>query len=155
VANSREGLPERWLPLLTPAFGLFLIALVLLANSGTVSQELLRITRAVPGRDKTVHFLLAGTMALLLNWSWRAVHWRIGPVRIQKGTLLIGVLCTLEEFSQIYMRARSFDLEDLVYDYLGILVLGQIGVWLYGRAQRSAGGSGAPPGVPPGATGAS
>ena len=131
MGNSRAGGLERWLPLVTPAFGLFLVVLVALANSGAVSSELLRITRAVPGGDKTIHFLLAGTMALLLNWSWRAAHWKLGPLRIQKGTVLVALICTLEEFSQIYLQARAFDREDLMFDYLGVIALGQIGVWLH------------------------
>jgi hypothetical protein len=115
----------------------FLIAVVAVANSGLYSTELLRIVRSFPGGDKTVHFLLAGMMALLLNASWRAAHWRLGPLPILKGSILIALLCTLEEFSQQYLRARAFDLEDLAYDYLGIVVLGQLGAWLYAWSSGS------------------
>ena len=125
--DSRAGGRGRWPSLVTPAFAFFLIALVALANSGYVTSELLQITRAVPGRDKTVHFFLAGTMALLLNFSWRADHWRLGPLPIQKGSVVVALIATLEEFSQRFVRLRSFDLEDLVSDYVGILVLGQLG----------------------------
>lgn len=129
TAGARAAL-ARWLPWITPGFGLFLIALVALANSGLVTTELLRIVRAVPGGDKTVHFCLAGTMALLLNLTWAGAHWRVGPLPIQKGSVLILILSTLEEISQITMRLRAFDVEDLAYDYVGILVLGQLGAWL-------------------------
>lgn len=139
MANSRVGVLDRWLPLLTPAFGLLLIVLVVLANSGSVTPELLRIIRSVPGGDKTVHFFLAGTMALLLNLSWRASHWRIGPLPIQRGSMVVALVSTLEEFSQLSVRVRSFDLEDLAYDYLGIVALGQLGVWLHTATRRAPG----------------
>lgn len=130
MTNSRAGGPPRWLSRVTRAFGVFLVVLVVLANSGLVSSELLRITRAVPGGDKTIHFWLAGTMALLLNWTWRGAHWRLGPLPVYKGSVLIALVATLEEFSQKAMRVRAFDLEDLAYDYAGILLLGQIGAFL-------------------------
>ena len=138
MANSRVGVLDRWLPLLTPTFGLLLTALVVLANSGQATPELLRIVRAIPGSDKTVHFCLAGTMALLLNLSWGAAHWRVGPLPIQKGSALVALLATLEEVSQLAMRHRSFDLEDLVFDYLGIVVLGQLGAWIHAASRRPA-----------------
>ena len=137
MSNSRARGLDRWLPLLTSGFALFLVLLVGLANSGRATSELLGIVRAVPGGDKTIHFLLTGTMALLLNLSWRARCWRLGPLPIQQGSVVVAVLCTLEEFSQLYMRIRAFDLEDLAYDYAGIVVLGQIGVWIHGWAARA------------------
>jgi len=140
VSKSRAGGFDRWLPRLTPSFALFLVALVALANSGQATSELLRIVRAVPGGDKTVHFFLAGTMALLLNLSWRGSCWRIGPLPIQKGSVVVALLCTLEEYSQLYMRVRAFDTEDLLYDYLGILTLGQIGVWIHVFVTKAAAG---------------
>jgi hypothetical protein len=123
---------------LTPAFALFLLSLVAVANSGLASSGLLSIARAVPGGDKTIHFLLSGTMALLLNLSWRARCWRLGPLPIQRGSVVVAVLCTLEELSQLFIRARAFDTEDLVYGYAGIVVLGQLGVLIHDWAVRSA-----------------
>ena len=136
MSNSRAGGLDRWLPLLTPAFALFLVALVALANSGKATHELLMIVRAIPGGDKTGHLFLAGTMALLLNLSWRADRWRLGPLPIQKGSIVVALLCTLEEFSQLYLRARAFDTEDLVYDYIGIVTLGQLGALIHSWAAR-------------------
>ena len=138
VANSRvEGLDRRLL-LLTAAYGLFLIGLIVVANSGRAIPELLSVVRSVPGGDKTVHFVLGGTMALLLNLSLRAAHWRLGPLPIQKGSVLVVLLGTLEEFSQLAVRHRSFDLEDLAWDYAGIAVFGQLGAWIYIAAGRLA-----------------
>ena len=92
MANSRvEGLDRRLL-LLTAAYGLFLIGLIVVANSGRAIPQLLSVVRSVPGGDKTVHFVLGGTMALLLNLSLRAAHWRLGPLAIQKGSVLVVLL---------------------------------------------------------------
>ena len=120
----------RWLHVATIAFAVFLALLVVLANSGAGTHVLLQISRAVPGNDKTVHFALMGTMALLLNLSWGARRWRLGPVPVLKGTVLVAVVVTLEEWSQLFVRRRSFSLEDLAYDYLGILLIGQLAIWL-------------------------
>jgi len=136
-----EGL-GRWLLLLTAVFGLFLVVLIVLANSGQAAPQLLSVVRAVPGGDKTVHFILAGIMALLLNLSLGAAHWRIGPLPIQKGSALVALVGTAEEFSQIVMRHRSFDLEDLAWDYAGIAVLGQLGAWIYIATRRFVAGPG-------------
>ena len=132
-----------WLPGVTLAFGGLLAGLIVLANTGWFRGELRWFIGIIPGGDKSVHFWLAGAMALLLNLSWRGARWRLGPLGIQQGSVLIAVVCTLEELSQLFVRARAFDPVDLLYDYLGILVLGQVGAWIHGmNARRALGGSG-------------
>ena len=53
------------------------------------------------------------------------------------GSAVVALRCTLEEFSQLSMRCRTFDAEDLAYDYLGILVLGQLGALIHGWTARA------------------
>ena len=146
MSNSRAGVQGGWLPGVTLAFALFLVLLIAAVDTGWFRSEVLRVVAAVPGGDKSLHFLLVGVMALLLNWSWGAAHWRVGPVPIQKGSVTVALLCTLEELSQRFVRARSFDLEDLAYDYAGIILLGQLGAGLAVlRRRRAARGTGRGP----------
>ena len=85
-----------------------------------------------PGSDKLGHFVLIGALAGLLNLAlglrevrWCGRGWLLGSV-------LVGLFCTLEEISQHWLPARSFDLLDLVGDYAGILFFG----WLAKRIAR-------------------
>lgn len=145
MSNPQPGVKRPWLPVLTAIFALLLLGIVAIANSGSATRELLGIVRSIPGGDKTVHFVLAGTMALLLNLTWQARCWRIGPLPLLKGSAVIAVVATLEEYSQLWVRRRSFDYVDLAYDYLGILVLGQLAaVWVWWRARRETSTGGTP-----------
>ncbi len=83
-----------------------------------------------PGSDKIGHFLLIGASAGLLNLALglRTVRWFGHPWLL--GSALVRLCCTLEEISQIWLPARSFDLLDLAGDYAGILFFG----WLTKRA---------------------
>jgi VanZ family protein len=71
--------------------------------------------------DKAGHFFLIGSLAYLFNRAraWRAVT--LGCWRVQWGGLIILVLITLEECSQVWIPQRSFDLKDLLANYAGIL----------------------------------
>lgn len=71
------------------------------------------------GSDKFGHFLLLGGLALTLNYALLRLF-RIGPVRLHLGGLIIGVLITLEEISQLWIPHRQFDLGDLAANYAGI-----------------------------------
>ena len=76
----------------------------------------------VPLGDKFGHFLLMGTLALLVNLAW--------PQQLQiglfKGTPWVLTLVLLEEISQIWLPVRTFSLLDLVFDLGGILILGEL-----------------------------
>jgi len=146
-SSKDQQASRRWLIVATVLFGIALVGVVALANSGSATAELLNIVQNIPGRDKTVHFLLMGTMALLLNLCWRAERWQMGPVPVLKGSIVVGVVVTLEEFSQLFVPLRSFSFEDLAYDYLGIFLMGQCASFYVAwtnrdQARRSADGRG-------------
>ena len=83
----------------------------------------------VPFGDKVCHFLLMGGLCawtvLALGWSGeraprRAVLW---------GTSAVSVVVVLEEFSQIWIEGRTFDLVDLAADFGGILLASWAARW--------------------------
>lgn len=75
--------------------------------------------------DKWLHFVMVGMLAFMLNLS---VEKRaLGGLRLlQWGTLAMLVLATFEEFSQLAVANRTFDLFDLGCNYLGIVLLGSM-----------------------------
>ena len=86
---------------LAVAFAALLVVIVVLADRGRL-PEFLGMVHAIPGGDKLAHCVLMGTLAFLVNASMGAV--RVGL--FLKGSLIVGVLVTLEEFSQIAIRFR-------------------------------------------------
>ena len=87
----------------------------------------------VPFGDKVGHVLLIGTLAFLFNsaLSWRTAT--VGFKKLQIGGLVILLLITAEEISQIWIPFRTFDLGDLAANYTGILL-----AELLSRRQRRA-----------------
>lgn len=104
-------------------FASFLVVTVLLANQGAL-PDWLEAFKALPGGDKTCHFLLMGSMALLLNITLHQRRIKFAGLSFLLGSTIVLLVVTIEEFSQIWLPLRSFDWGDLLADYLGIAVLG-------------------------------
>ena len=105
--------------------------IIYLADRGLL-RPVYKFIGAYPGSDKIGHFVLIGASAGLLNLAlglrtvcWLGRGWLLGSV-------LIALFCTLEEISQHWLPARSFDLLDLAGDYAGIFCFG----WLAKRIAR-------------------
>ncbi len=112
---------------ITIGFGLFILAIIWLANG---KSRLLAFAYEIPLGDKIGHFILIGTLALLINLTWPKEGLRIGRWPVFTGTLLLLPLVLLEEISQLWFPARTFSLFDLLFDVAGMLVLGE---WLCRR----------------------
>lgn len=119
-------------------FVLFLIALVILADTGH-AQNLFGLVQKVPGGDKTGHFLLFGALSFLVNLLMRASEFQLGRVRLLKGSCLVMAIVTIEECSQMLFRSRTFEVLDLTADALGIVVCGWLARkylnWVRSRSQ--------------------
>jgi VanZ family protein len=114
-------------------FGIILL-IVYLADKNSLNTDELR--QYVPFFDKIAHFILMGMAGFLLNLSLacKIIHYR--QQRFLWGSVIVGLLVTLEEFSQLYFPARSFDLLDLTADYLGIYLFGQWALLWHGKHLR-------------------
>jgi VanZ family protein len=110
---------------LTGMFILFVIGVVLVADVG-LGSTLFVFLDHVPGGDKTGHFVLIGMVSFLVNMSLSAARTRVFSVHVLKGSLIVAVIVTLEEFSQLFLRNRGFSLIDLAADYAGIILFGQL-----------------------------
>src|SRR5512134_2334937 len=107
----------KWLTLL---FGLFIILVIILADTGKLG--ILSHIYRIPYADKAGHFILYGILALLINLTL----FRSLPSQSRKRVavvcgLVLALLIGLEEFSQQYFANRTFSLMDLSASYLGVL----------------------------------
>ena len=107
---------------------LLLSGIVVLANLGTASW-VFTAAGLIPYGDKVGHTVLMGLLSFFLNGAFccRAVF-------IGRGCLLIGSLITYllvfaEEFSQLWMASRTFDVYDMLFDVIGIYLFGRLALW--------------------------
>jgi VanZ family protein len=95
--------------------------------------------RYIPNGDKWGHFILMGMLTLLVNLALRGKTVGIGRLRYLLGSLIVLAFVIAEEFSQKFLGGRTFDYADLLFDFAGILVFGEIAriVCLKNKAIRS------------------
>jgi VanZ family protein len=117
---------------------LFLAAIIFLV-SRRETQPLFRFIYHIPWGDKIGHFCLMGGFSFLLNLALRARTVKIRRVNLLLGSLIVLLVVTIEEFSQIFVRGRTFDLGDLAFDFAGIVLLGEAARWLIRRDVKKAG----------------
>jgi VanZ family protein len=111
--------------IITSAYVMFVVAVVVVADSHAW-HGLLRPVRALPFGDKAGHFVLMGLLSLLVNLCLSCRRVRLGGLRPLSGSLVVSVIVLLEEFSQLFVRTRSFDPADLLFDFLGIFLFGRL-----------------------------
>lgn len=111
--------------ILAVIYFLILAGIVVLADLRE-TQFLFKPIRKLPYGDKISHFLLMGFLSLLVNLALKAKTVRLWRINFLLGTLIVLAVVTVEEFSQKYIRGRSFDLIDLVADFAGIILFGEL-----------------------------
>jgi hypothetical protein len=77
-----------------------------------------RLIGDIPYGDKMMHGLLYGIMALFLNYG---LNYKLF-YSVQLGAVIVLIFATLEEISQYWIPSRTFDLGDLLADFLGVLL---------------------------------
>ena len=121
--------------IITVAYVLFVAAVDVVADS-RAWHGLLRPVRALPFGDKAGHFILMGLLSLLVNLCLSCRRVRLGGRSLLSGSLAVAVVVLLEECSQLFVRTRSFDAADLLFDFLGIFLFGRLAC----RLARARGG---------------
>ena len=113
----------KWLTIL---FAVFILLIIVLADTGTLST--LFIAR-IPYADKVGHFVLYGILALLINMTlFRSLPNRSRKWIVVMSGLLLILIIGLEEFSQRYFAERTFSLADLTASYLGVVFFSWLAV---------------------------
>jgi VanZ family protein len=126
--------------LITSLYVVLLVVIVLLADHREY-HTVFDAVRRIPGGDKLGHFLLMGLFSFLMNVSLSCRTVRISAARVLLGSAVVCAAVTLEEFSQIFVRYRTFDLVDLAFDYAGIWAFGRLALYVElrrGRCSRRA-----------------
>jgi len=113
----------RWA--VTAAWVLLCLFIIYLADHGLL-RPIYKFVGVHPGSDKIGHFVLIGASAGLLNLALGLRTVRFFGRGWLLGSVLIAIFCTLEEISQHWLPARSFDLLDLAGDYAGIFCFGSL-----------------------------
>ncbi|MEW6287861.1 MAG: VanZ family protein [Chloroflexota bacterium] len=113
-------------------FALFVAAVIVLADGGRLG--ILRFVNGIPFGDKLGHFLLFGLLTLLLDLTLFRSRPDLNPnLTALRVALTLALIIGLEEFSQRYFSSRSFDLVDLTFSYLGVVVFSWMSLKYAGR----------------------
>lgn len=74
----------------------------------------------VDAGDKLGHFLMFGGLSLLLNLSLQFKNFSLQKINIYKGTLITACLSLLDEFTQLFISTRQFEIADIIANISGI-----------------------------------
>lgn len=101
---------------------LLLLAFGVLTVAATTMAESFMFIYDIPGADKTGHFLLMGALSFAFIAGFRGSHVRGRMLSAAACVVVLLVLITIEETSQIFMEARRFSLGDLAASFSGVLL---------------------------------
>lgn len=115
---------------ITALIYIFILAgiIVLADTNGTSYFSFLQY---LPFGDKIGHFCLMGMFSLVVNLTLKARTFQFWKLSCLLGSVIVFAIVFIEEFSQIFVRRRSFDLTDLLADAAGIYIFGELArfVW--------------------------
>ena len=107
------------LKLLLPlGFFIFISSIIFVADNANYNFAL-RWVGAIPYGDKIAHATLYGVMAMLLNYGFSYKKTK----GVQLGAIAVLTFAILEEFTQMYIPSRTFDLYDILADIVGVALL--------------------------------
>jgi len=104
----------------------FVLAVIIFIASQKGTRYLLNFVGNIPYGDKLGHFLLMGGFSFLLNLVLNAKTFKLWKFNYLLGSLIVLIVVTIEEISQMFVAGRTFDWSDLVFDYLGIFIFGEL-----------------------------
>ncbi len=102
-----------------------LVVIVVFANLG-LGPVYFPLVFNVPGLDKVGHFFLMGMLTLLVNVLFKSKRIQILSLNFFLGSLLVTLVVTLEELSQLFLIYRAFSWLDLFFDLGGIFLGGRL-----------------------------
>lgn len=115
---------------------LALATIVVLADV-RATQPLFAPIRALPSGDKIGHFFLMGGFSFVANLALQARKVGLRRAHFLLGSAMVMAVVTCEEFSQIFIRGRTFDLVDLAVDATGIWLFGELSRLVLKRARAT------------------
>lgn len=117
---------------LTIIYIIILLAIIAIVDHGgsSVMNFIGKLVHTIPLGDKIGHFLLMGLLSFAVNLSLDGKKFRLFRFPVLIGSFCVFIVVTLEEYSQIFVDTRTFDGGDLIADYLGIFLFGQLAWYL-------------------------
>lgn len=115
----------RWLAII---YILIIILIIAMADSGQYGY-VFKIIYQIPYADKLGHFILIGLLALVVNLSLQGKKIQVFGYSVLQGSAIVAALVMLEELSQFFIANRTFDLGDLLFDFIGIFVFSYIATY--------------------------
>ncbi len=112
---------------------IFILAGIIVLADLRGTQYLLNFVGNIPFGDKIGHFCLMGTFSLLVNLTFAVKTVRFWKFDLPFGSLIVAVVVTAEEFSQIFISGRTFDSGDLAFDFAGIFIFGEAARLIAGK----------------------
>lgn len=103
----------------------FVLACIIVLADLRGTRFMLNFVGNIPFGDKIGHFCLMGMFSLFVNLALGAKTFQVWKLNFLSGSLIVLAIVTAEEFSQIFIRGRTFDLRDLAFDYAGIFIFGE------------------------------
>ncbi len=123
---------------ITLLYAAALATLLVLADTHQL-PTLARHINDFPVLDKVIHFSMFGLLALLVNLSLvRSTRWPAAGA-IVTGGIIVAALATGEELSNLLVPARQYSLGDLAANYLGVVCVGMLPLWVWSRRTSAAG----------------
>ena len=105
---------------------IFILAVIIFLADRKGTRYMLNFVGNIPYGDKLGHFLLMGGFSFLLNLALNARNFGLWKFNYLLGSLIVLIVVTIEEISQIFVSGRTFDWSDLVFDCLGIIIFGEL-----------------------------
>ena len=107
--------------LLPLSFFIFILFIIYLADTADHNFAF-ELIGHIPYGDKVMHGFLYGTMALLLNYGLNYKSHKI-IFNLQLGAVIVLLFATIEEITQYWLPSRTFDLVDLLADFIGVILI--------------------------------
>ena len=121
--------------ILTAIYILILAGIIFLAD--TNGTNYFRFVRYIPYGDKVGHFGLMGMLSLLVNLALKARTIQVWKLNYLLGSLIVSMIVLAEEFSQRFVSGRTFDAGDLLFDFAGIFLFGELARFVWRKTIES------------------
>jgi hypothetical protein len=102
-------------------FFIFISFIIFLADTADHNFAF-RLLGDIPYGDKIGHIVLYGAMAWFLNFGLKFKSYKIMGFNMQLGALIVLAFAIMEEGTQYYIPSRTFDLYDVLGDFIGVVL---------------------------------
>ena len=118
-------------------FAAFLLWIITDADGGR-KNIFVNFAHSIPNGDKIGHVFIYGLLTLLANLALSRHRVSLWTKSIPLGTTIVLIFAIVEEFTQLFFVARTFDWIDMACDIVGIGVFTIVSELSYTKAEECA-----------------